>query len=206
MGSRKRRYTKYLILAPFTAEYGIALVTSGGRFTKYIKQLIEQVKDIGSVPQIVVDYDAVGEDIARSTFTPTAKIGIYRDIVTWLRANGYPEFTEADVEESYIPPKGITIYDEYLEHHRIELDSVIAKTNREALFKYLLYKSQLPEFSPDGFNLNKVATIPDNNAFYSDGVQAALIKYDRPKGSIVRNLNKLIDDRLNEEITDRKGK
>ena len=32
------------IIAPFTAEYGIALVTSGGRFTKYIKQLIENVR------------------------------------------------------------------------------------------------------------------------------------------------------------------
>ena len=164
------------ILAPFTAEYGIALVTSGGRFTKYIKQLIEKVKDIGSVPQIVVDYDAVGDDIAKSTFTPTAKIGIYRDTVTWLQTNGYPELTEADVEESYTPPKGITIYDEYLERNRIELDSVIAKTSGEALFKYLLYKSQLPEFSPDGFNINKVTAIPDNDAFYSEGVQASAHK------------------------------
>ena len=130
------------IIAPFAAEYGIALVTSGGRFTKYIKQLIEKVKEIGSVPQIVVDYDAVGDDIARSTYTPTAKIGVYRDIVSWLQANGYPELTEAAVEESYRPPKGIPIYDEYLKDHRIELDSIIAKTSGEALFKYLLYKSQ----------------------------------------------------------------
>ena len=190
------------IIAPFTAEYGIALVTSGGRFTKYIKQLIENVKDIGSVPQIVVDFDAVGDDIARSTYTPTAKIGVYRDIVPWLQANGYPEITEADIEESYTPPKGIPIYDEYLENHRIELDSIIAKTSGEALFKYLLYKSQLPEFAPDGFNITRVTTIPDNDAFYSEAVQAALVKYDRAKHSIVRKLDKLIDVRLDDEITE----
>lgn len=189
------------IIAPFTAEYGIALVTSGGRFTKYIKQLIEKVKDIGSVPQIIVDYDVVGDDIARSTYTPTAKIGVYRDIVPWLQANGYPDLTEADVEESYTPPKGIPIYDEYLEDHRIELDSIIAKTSGEALFEYLLYKSQLPEFAPDGFNITKVIMIPDNHAFYSESGQAALVKYDRAKDSIVRKLDKLIDDRLDDEIT-----
>lgn len=189
------------IIAPFAGEYGIALVTSGGRFTKYIKKLIEEIKKIGSVPQIVVDYDSVGDDIARSTYTPTAKIGVYRDIVPWLQANGYPDLTEEDVEESYTPPKGIPIYDEYLEDHRIELDSIIAKTSGEALFKYLLYKAQLPEFAPGGFDINKVTTIPDNDAFYSDTVQAALMKYDRAKDSIVRKLNKLIDDRLDDEIT-----
>ncbi len=190
------------IIAPFTAEYGIALVTSGGRFTKYIKQLIEKVKEIGSVPQIVVDYDAVGDDIARSTYTPTAKIGVYRDIVPWLQANGYPDLTEDDIEESYTPPKGIAIYDEYLKDHRIELDSIIAKTSGEALFKYLLYKSKLPEFSPDGFNINKITTIPDNTAFYSKVVQVALFKYDRAKDSVVRKLNSLIDDRLDKEISE----
>ena len=164
--------------------------------------MIENVKDIGSVPQIVVDFDAVGDDIARSTYTPTAKIGVYRDIVPWLQANGYPGLTEADIEESYTPPKGIPIYDEYLENHRIELDSIIAKTSGEALFKYLLYKSQLPEFAPDGFNITKVTTIPDNDAFYSEAVQAALVKYDRAKDSIVRKLDKLIDDRLDDEITE----
>lgn len=189
------------IIAPFTGEYGIALVTSGGRFTKYIKQLIEKIKEIGSVPQIVVDCDAVGDDIARSTYTPTAKIGVYRDIVQWLQANGYPDLTEADVEESYTPPKGVPIYDEYLEHHRIELDSIVAKTSGEALFKYLLYKSQLPEFAPDGFNINKVTTIPDNDAFFPDAVQAALIKYDRAKEKIVKKLNSRIDNLLEDEIT-----
>ena len=58
----------------------------------------------------------------------------------------------------------------YLENHRIELDSIIAKTSGEVLFKYLLYKSQLPEFAPDGFNITRVTTIPDNDAFYSEAV------------------------------------
>jgi len=123
------------------------------------------------------------------------------DLVEWLQRNGYPSLMRADVEEKYVPPKGIPIDDDYLLHHRIELDSIVAKTSGEALFKYLLYKSQLPEFAPDGFNINKVTTIPDNDAFYSEDVQAALVKYDRAKEKIVKKLNSRIENLLEDEIT-----
>ena len=104
------------IIAPFTAEYGIALVTSGGRFTKYIKGLIENVEDIGFVPQIVVDFDAVGDDIAAYlNYTPTAKIGVYREYMY----HGYKQMAIRKLLRPILkkydtPPKGIPIYDEVL--------------------------------------------------------------------------------------------
>lgn len=189
------------IIAPHAAQYGIALIATGGRFTKYVKKLIEEKKKIGSVVQIVVDYDAVGCDIARSTYTPTPKIGLDKDIVEWLQRNGYPSLTQADIEEKYVPPKGIPIDDEYLMHHRIELDSIVAKTHGKALFKYLLFRAQLPDFSPEGFDLNKVVSMQDNNEFYPPNVKNSLLRYDKTKDKIVKELddrirNLLEDDRI----------
>lgn len=190
------------ILAPHAAKYGIALVTTGGRFTNYVRDLIEEIKDIGSIVWTLVDFDAVGEDIARSTWTKTLKIGIDRDIVPWLQENGYPELTQEDVEEAYTPPKGIAIHDEYLKHHRIELDSIVAEVKGEGLWKYLLHKMQIPEFSPDGFDLNKVVTIPANDEFYTENIKDAISKLDLLKGKLM----KPIDEYLNNLLESKKEK
>jgi hypothetical protein len=181
------------IIAPHAAEFGIALIATGGRFTKYVKKLIEEIKKIGSVVQIVVDYDAVGCDIARSTYTPTVKIGLDNDVVEWLQRNGYPTLTQADVEEKYKPPKGILIDDDYLKQHRIELDSIVAKTSGKALFKYLLHRAQLPEFSPEGFNLNKVVKRPKNDEFYPPNVISAMEKLDRYMDKLLEDLDNHIE-------------
>jgi hypothetical protein len=184
------------ILAPHAAKYGIALVTTGGRFTNYVRDLIEEIKKIGSIVWTLVDFDAVGEDIARSTWTKTPKMGIDRSIVPWLQENGYPELTQEDVEEAYTPPKGIAIPDEYLKHHRIELDGIVAEVKGEGLWKYLLYRMQLPEFSPDGFDLNKVAIKPANEEFYTDKINDAISKLDMLKGKLLKPINEYLDDLL----------
>lgn len=184
------------ILAPHAAKYGIALVTTGGRFTNYVRDLIEEIKKIGSIVWTLVDFDAVGDDIARSTWTKTLKIGIDRAIVPWLQENGYPELTQQDVEEAYTPPKGIPIHDEYLKHHRIELDSIVAEVKGEGLWKYLLYRIQLPQFSPDGFDLNKLITIPDNDEFYTDNITDAISKLDMLKGKLLKPIDEHLDDLL----------
>ena len=197
------------IIAPFAAEYGIALVTSGGRFPKYVKRLIEEIKAIGSVVQIGVDFDADGIDIANSTYTPTVKIGLDRDIVPWLQDNGFPDITEEILQESYTPTKGIPIPDEYLSHHRIELDSIVAKASAEALFKYFLYKSQLPENAPNGFNMLKVVSIPDNDRFYPPEITEKIRKLDTYKEKLLRpideHLESLLDDRRDELETELTG-
>jgi predicted RNase H-like HicB family nuclease len=181
-----------LLLAPHAAMYGIALVTTGGRLTEYVKDLIEEIKKIDSNVWTLVDFDAIGNDIASSTLTPTPKIGIDRDIIRWLQENGFPELNQSDIEEEYTPPKGVPIDDEYLKHHRIELDSIVAKVGAEALWKYILYRIQLPEFSPSGFNLNKVITMPGYEEFYPPKVINALEKLDRSKDELLADLDTLI--------------
>ena len=180
------------IIAPFAGDYAIALIATGGRFSKYIKRLIEEIKKIGSVVQIVVDFDAVGDDIARSTYTPTVKIGLERVIVPWLQNHGYPNLTEEDVEEKYTPRGVKVIHDEYLKHKRIELDSIVAKTSGGALFKYLLYKAQQKKNAPNGFNVAKVIRIPDDDEFYSNRVNAILSRYEYAKNTIVEKLKERI--------------
>ena len=185
-----------LLLAPHAAKYGIALVTTGGRLTEYVKDLIEEIKKIGSIAWTLVDFDAVGNDIAISTRTPTHKIGIDRGIIKWLQENGHPELVQSDVEEEYTPPKGIPINEEYLKHRRIELDSIVAKAGAEALWKYILYRIQLPEFSPNGFNLNKVVAMPENEIFYPLKVINTLKKLDRCRDELLADLDTYIETLL----------
>jgi len=64
------------VLAPFAEQYHIALVHTQGRFTEYGKDLVEEIKDVGSTVWTLTDYDADGIDIARETRTPTPRIGI----------------------------------------------------------------------------------------------------------------------------------
>lgn len=104
--------------------------------------------------------------------------------------------TQEDVEEVYTPPKGITIYDEYLKHHRIELDSVVAEVKGEGLWKYLLYRMQLPEFSPNGFDLNKLATIPKNDEFYTNNLNDAISRLDMLRGRLLKPIDEHLDDLL----------
>src|SRR5215211_133629 len=145
------------ILAPHAEKYGIALVHTQGRLTEYGKDLIEEVKETGGSIWILVDYDAYGDQIAKSTRTKTPRIGITRQTVKWLQQNGYPELEEVDVEEEYAPE--ISTDDEYLKHHRIELDSITAQVGAEGLWEYILHQAELPEFSPEGFDLNRVIDV-----------------------------------------------
>jgi hypothetical protein len=124
------------------------------------KKLIERAKKAGSVVRTLTDYDAVGMDIAAATITPTIRIGIERDIITWLQKHGFPDLTEEDVEEEY-EPSGTTIEikDSYLKTKRIELDSIQRVVGWEKLWEYIMYRLQLPEFNT-GFNLTKVIEMP----------------------------------------------
>jgi hypothetical protein len=157
------------VLATYAQEYHIALVRTQGRLTEYGKDLIEEIKEIGSIVWTLTDYDATGIDISRRTRTPTPRIGITRDTVEWLKDNGY-DIDETDVEEKYEPEKGTQIDDEYLEHHRIELDSIVERVGGEGLWKYIINQAQLPEFSAGGFNLGKVIDLPDDEEFYPESV------------------------------------
>ena len=134
-----------------------------------VKELIETTKEgsggrSSGIVGTLVDYDAYGNDISNSTLTETPKIGIDMETIKWLQQNGYPSLTVADVEEEYSP--GIYTSDPYLRHHRIELDSILAKVGAAGLWNYIMYRLQLKEFAPAGFDLNKAITMPENKVFY----------------------------------------
>ena len=119
---------------------GVALVHTGGRYVKYVRYLMQHAK----VPCAqLTDYDADGIAIAKD-MGDIPRIGIDKDIITWLQKNGYPEIQLRNVEEPYTPR--IIPDDEYLKHHRIELDSIISAfpdapgRGPEALWDYIVYK------------------------------------------------------------------
>ena len=172
-----------------------------GRFTEYGKELVEEIKEVGSIVWTLTDYDADGVNIAKETRTPTPRIGIDQSTVEWLRENGY-DIEISDVEEEYTPR--IETEDEYLKHHRIELDSIVEKVGAEALWEYILYRIQLPELTPNKFNIGKVITVPnaDSSIFYWETINRFEIAYDiwKEKQLEVVNeyLKELLEDRRNE--------
>ncbi len=91
-------------------------------------------------------------NIAKETRTPTPRIGII-DAVEWLQQNGY-DIEILDVEEEYRPR--VVPEDEYLKTHRIELDSIVEKVGAQELWECLLYRIQLPELTPNKFNIGKI--------------------------------------------------
>jgi hypothetical protein len=147
-------------LEPYARKYKIALVHTGGRFTEAAKELIEAAKNTTSIVGILVDYDAAGNDIADSTLTDTPKLGIDFDTIEWLQQNGYPDLTIESVEEEYTP--SIYTSNEYLRHHRIELDSIQEKVGAEGIWKYIMYQLERPEFSPNGFDITRALNIQDD--------------------------------------------
>ena len=187
------------VLAPFAEQYHIALVHTQGRLTEYGKDLIEEIKEIGSIVWTLTDYDATGIDISNKTRTPTPRIGITRDTVKWLQENGY-DIEEEDVEEEYPPPKGTPITDEYLSHHRTELDSIVERVGGQGLWEFIIYQAQLPEFSPNGFNLGKVIELPDDERYYPEIADRFRAKVDAWKNKHL----KAVDDYLGNLLESRK--
>ena len=165
------------VLAPFAEQYHIALVHTQGRFTEYGKELVEEIKEVGSIVWTLTDYDADGVNIAKETRTPTPRIGIDQSTVEWLQQIGY-DIEILDVEEEYRPR--VVPEDEYLKTHRIELDSIVEKVGAEALWEYILYRIQLPELTPNKFNIGKVVTVPDadDDIFYWEKVNQFETAYD----------------------------
>lgn len=154
------------VLKDVARDSGVALVHTGGKFSKYVKLLIEKA---GVPCATLTDYDADGVTISNETISETPRIGIDRDIVTWLQQNGYPELRQESIEEEYTPR--IEPEDEYLKHHRIELDSIIAAfpnnpgRGPEALWKYIKYKIEEQQ-KEEGFNYNNVIDNVEPDSLY----------------------------------------
>ena len=156
---------------------GVALVHTGGRYVKYVRYLMQHAK----VPCAqLTDYDADGIAIAKD-MGDIPRIGIDKDIITWLQKNGYPEIQLRNVEEPYTPR--IIPDDEYLKHHRIELDSIIAAfpdapgRGPEALWKYIKYKIEELQ-KKKGFDYSNIIKRPEPEELYPESFKTLIEKFD----------------------------
>jgi hypothetical protein len=189
----------------FADKYGVALVHTKGRFTRDGKKLIEAVKEYGSFVGILVDYDAYGDDMAKATSTRTPRIGVNKEAVTWLQQNGYSNLTVQDVEEEYSPAIGTN--DPYLQHHRIELDSIAAKVGAEGLWKYIMHRVKMLA-APGGLDYNNVISIPANEVLYPKPVNDFLSYINAYTNGITEDDRKEIQKNLTnvQELIDIKCK
>jgi len=177
----------------FADKYGVALVHTQGRFTEDGKELIEAVKEYGSFIGILVDFDAVGNEIPKATITKTPIIGINKSTITWLQQNGY-EIIMPDVEEEYTP--NIRTSDPYLQSYRIELDSVAQKVGAEALWKYVMYRVK-ELAAPDGLDYRNVISKPSVELLYQADLSESLSYLNR----YANHVTKPDWDKIEEELS-----
>jgi hypothetical protein len=151
------------VLSPFAKDYGIALVNTKGRTTKYVRKLVKLAIKAGARVSILTDDDAVGiqiwHDVIKNTKIP--RIGIDRiQTIKYFQEHGFPDLRQEDIEEKYNPKVSTSNMEdgEYLSHHRIELDSLLAKVGAKALWGYV--KHQLLEAFPEGRDYNRVIQNP----------------------------------------------
>jgi hypothetical protein len=180
------------ILQNAAKDSGVALVHTAGRFTKYVKYLIEHAR----VPvATLTDYDAYGIEISAATIRKTPRIGIDLDIIDWLQQNGYPDLTRADVEEEYV--SGIKTDNEYLRTHRIELDSISEKVGPELFWRYVKHKIEELQMET-GFDYTNIITEPEPEELYPPAFDNLLLKLDEYIEKVVEDDWDTIETELSE--------
>jgi hypothetical protein len=158
------------IFESIARDSGVALVHTAGRFTKYVKNLIEKAQ----IPvATLTDYDAYGIQISSATISKTPRIGIDMDIIEWLRNNGCPDLKLEDVEEEYTSI--ISTTDEYLKNHRIELDSIAARVGPRLFWDYVKYKIEKLQ-KDKGFDYNNIMTRPQPEDLYPEVFDSLISK------------------------------
>jgi hypothetical protein len=83
------------VLLDAAQKYRIALVATAGHFTEYVRDLMRLASEVGRINVCVLtDYDIDGINIWRNANEKMGinikRIGITKDVVTWLQQNGYP--------------------------------------------------------------------------------------------------------------------
>jgi hypothetical protein len=132
-------------LAPFADEKGIALLNTRGFLTEYASILSKQASANGCNIVILTDFDASGLLIA-SNIPSVYRIGIDLDTLDYF------DLDPDEVEERYKPKQNhlkplqvssVLTEDtvEYVSNRRIEIDSVLAAVNDNAIFwEFILSK------------------------------------------------------------------
>ena len=97
------------VLLDAAQKYRIALVATAGHFVEYVTDLMKLASEVGGINVCVLtDYDIDGINMWRRANKKMGinikRIGITKDIVTWLQENGYGDDIDLeDVEEEYSP-------------------------------------------------------------------------------------------------------
>jgi hypothetical protein len=160
------------VLLEYARRYSIALVASGGMLVDYAKDLAESAHINGINVSTLYDDDLRGReapDALKERGLNIPRLGIDKSIVKWLQENGYPHLTEEELLEEYTPEnRRIWKYDNYLQTHRIELDSIVAAVGAEALWKYIIYR--LEEVFPEPRDYTNVIDEPKPQDYYPDEI------------------------------------
>lgn len=168
------------VLLEAARKYQIAMVSTGGYFSDYVGDLMSSAHAAGMNVCVLTDYDIDGLKIHRSTEKKLGikitRLGINRDVVQWMRENGYRTLKgeileERDVEEEYDPNPILfkSGDDPYLRTKRIELDSIVQEVGADALWAYIIY--QLNNMFPEDRDYRNVIEKPDPANFYTDEIQ-----------------------------------
>ncbi len=171
-------------------KYGVALVHTGGRFTDYTLDLIEEAKTVTPYVVTLTDYDVYGMQTSAATETETVRIGIDMETIEWLKLNGYPNLRKEDVDQEYTPK--IETDDEYLQHHRIELDSIQQLIGAEVFWKFVMYRLEelaKKEDTEKGFNYidSEVIKRPESDKIYPEVIVKLLEKLENYAQDITKD-------------------
>jgi hypothetical protein len=183
------------VLELYADKYGVALISSQGRFADYVKAFVRTaMKD--SIVVTLLDDDKVGHDMAEST--DAIKIGVNKETVLWFQQNGYPDLRLEDVQEEYSPDGG------YTHEYRIEIDAILAKVKAEGLWKYIMYK--IKQLAP--LDLTKAVDMPANEDLYPTEVLGILSYFNEHKDKVLEDETEQIQQELQQitEPTDIKAK
>jgi hypothetical protein len=181
------------LLSPLAAKAGIALLDTKGYVVEYAKDLTSYASDWYGHIAMITDFDTDGllmaYDVNRNVSRDVYRIGVDFDTIDELKKM-YPEhMQELDIDklqESYVPGHSLKrlkelrsygwfhklddgrVYSEnleYLEHNRIEIDSIQRVVGYQKLWALILKK--LEERFPER-NYNRAIHIPQVKDVFPD--------------------------------------
>jgi hypothetical protein len=156
------------VLAPFADKYGIALLNSRGFLTEYANRLSSLSKKYGSNVVILTDFDVSG--LLLATKLPDnniRRIGVDFKTIEYFGLDINSVHEQYNPDNNHLQPlQNIAKYNStlqkelaYLHHHRIEIDSVLAKVGSEQFWNYIL--EELSRLFPIR-NYNRAIDIPES--------------------------------------------
>lgn len=193
------------VLLEAAKKYRIALVATAGKFVEYVKDLMKLADDAGINVCVMTDFDIDGINMWRQANEKMRleikRIGITRDVVTWLQNNNY-EIDITDVEEEYQPNPALFEDDDdpYLLSKRIELDNVIQKVGADAFWKYIVY--QLEKEFPDERDYREIVPEPKPEDYYPDELNQII---DYLSGYTKHSYSSRLDEIKEKELKEVKG-